>query len=259
MSRQEFVYLSSRSAESFPLGEYRRDCCEWDLGTPIHCNQDERILLQLNSASIPITHLTVNSTNNKFVFVDTFNGGAHSTFTMAPAYYASIALFVSAFNSGLLAAFPNKTIVLTQGTGEYKLRIYRSGGANATTIKSSLCTMGSLLGLGSISDISVDVISNALPCFYDIGPPRAIRILTPGLDLQTTDSIGAGSSINTIASIPVSVAWGQTQTYLSTHSMLLETTRRNIGSIRLQLVDDDGRPYDTSGLEWCCSISVFIV
>lgn len=258
MSRQQFVFLSSRSADSYPLGEYRRDCVDFDLGTPITCGQDERILVQLASAAIPISHLTINDSNKVFRFVDTINAGT-STYTMTPAYYSTISAFVAAFNAGLLAAFPSKTISLTYTAGDYKLKVVNSSGVNVTTIKTSVSSMGALLGLGSVSDILTSTTAAYLPCFFDIGGPRAIRITAPQINLHTTDSLGNGSSLNTFASIPISVSWGLTQTYNAPFTMLLETTRKTISSIRIQLLTDNGDPYDTNGLDFACSLSVFVV
>ncbi|KAJ1624589.1 hypothetical protein T492DRAFT_844669 [Pavlovales sp. CCMP2436] len=78
MSTQQFIYLSSLSADNFPCGEYRRDCCDWDLGIPVMCGQDEKILIQLVSAAVPIVQYTINPSNNTFKFIDTLNPGATS-------------------------------------------------------------------------------------------------------------------------------------------------------------------------------------
>jgi hypothetical protein len=98
-----------------------------------------------------------------------------------------------------------------------------------------------------------------MPRQLDLSGARCVNIVLPSFELNSTDSLNGnplGASI--LASIPIEVGWGEIQVYNARFHKPILTSRKNMSSLMLKIVDENGLDYDIGGLEWTAKINASI-
>lgn len=245
------LHLSSKQAERYPLGPHRTDHVEFNLEPAISCAPGEIMLVRLESASIPVGRYVVHSGSNTLSFSGSFGD---ATITIPVQTYANGAAVVSALNTAMTAGGLASLVV------SYSESTNRVSFVNDYAFPVSvLGTLGKVLGLmGSV--VLKASSTTELPGMLDLSGARSILLAVESFELDTLDSLAStsASSTNILAAIPVNVPWGSIQIFQDTSGVLVQSRRKSLSSISMQLLDEDQQPYELS-LVWSCVVSVDVI
>lgn len=252
MVKHHRVFISSTHAQFYPKGTNRTDITHYEFQEGIACKGSESLFIELESFAIPIARTNVFSGNNVLSF-----GGGYGDFTITVpvGQYTTPALFVTALQAVITSASASITVTYNALTNKITLRNTR---ALSITLKGS-SVLGQVIGL-SQEDITLPSNTDiVMPSMVDLSGARNILVVLQNCELNSMDtSNGNPLAMNVLASIPVSVGWGQIQTYQHAVDRPILSNRKNISSLIIQIIDENGFEYDISGLEWSALINVTV-
>lgn len=245
MGKQSRVFISSLHADRYPEGESRTDTIELDFQEPIVAQSDQNLYIFLENISIPIARNNVHSLINQLDF-----GGGFGEFsiTIPAGQYKTSEAFRLAIQTAFNSAIRAITVTYSELTNKIS---FQNTMAQSIFVKGT-SPLSQLIGLNAGQNLTLatnEVV--AFPRQIDLSGCRAIQIILENFDLQSTDSANGNSiSTNVLASIPISVAYGQIQTYQAQIYKPILSNRKNVSSLNIILTDEAGMPYDLGGLEY---------
>jgi hypothetical protein len=252
------LFLSSTHADRYLIGPTRTDALEFDLNPGISTVAGERMLVRLHSAAIPMGRYQIHSSCNKVLLT---GDSGDTTLTLPQRFYFSAADLASALNAS--TAFTTLGVTATYTPNTNRLTLAHS---NAYTITFQGAAAGSnmntILGLPQIDYVLPANTSTQLPGQADLGGARAIIVAVEDFELDTMDSLSSNaspSSTNLLASIPVGVPLGGNLAYTEQTSQMMVAHRRSVSSVRVELLDENLKPFELLGLPWSCVIEIDIV
>jgi len=252
MVKHHRIFVSSTHAQFYPKGQQRTDIAQFEFREGISCKGSQSLFIELENFSVPISRTNIFAGNN----VLSFSGGYGDFNIVVPVgQYTSPSLFVVALQSVIDVAAAGITVTYSELTNKITLRNTR---ALSITLK------GTSLLTQVIGNTNVDLVlpSNTnvlLPCMVDLSGARNIQVILQNFELNSMDtSNGEALATNVLASIPVSVGWGQIQTYTVSVDRPILSNRKNVSNLIIQLLDENGLEYDVGGLEWSALINVIV-
>lgn len=250
--KQTRIFVSSTHADRYPLGQTRSDVVDFDMKEPIACKGDEAMFIGLENFSAPISRTNVFAQNKTL----NFDGGfGNFTVTVPEGQYQSPEAFRLALQNAINAGGFGITVTYLSLTNKITLRNTRTQSINLIGT-SPLCQL-----LGA-NDVSLALPTNAnvtLPRQLDLSGARCINVMLPNFELNSADSLnGHTLSDSILCSVPITVAWGEIQTYQNAVPKDILSNRKNMSSLIVKLVDENGIDYDLGGLEWTALINVTV-
>lgn len=251
-ARHTRIFISSTHADRYPKGQHRSDVLDFDMTEPIACKSEEGLFLDLENFSCPISRTNVFEQNKTLLF-----GGNYADFSVSlpvGQYKTS-----EEFRLALQTAFDSATagITATYSTLTNKITL-RNTRALSIFLKGN-SPLGQVLG-ATEEDLTLPSLTDVvMPRMLDLSGARCINIVLPKFELNSADSLnGTSLSASILASIPITVAWGEIQTYQpSVHKPIL-SSRKAMSSLMVKLVDENGLDYDLGGLEWTALVNATI-
>jgi len=252
MVKHHRLFISSTHAQFYPKGASRTDIAHYEFKEPIACKGSESLFIELENFAIPIARTNVFGGNNVLSF-----GGNYGDFTITVpvGQYTTPSLFVTALQAVISSASASITVTYNELTNNITLRNTR---ALSIFVKGT-SLLGQVIGLTK-EDLTLpsntDVI---LPCMVDLSGARNIQVILQNFELDSRDSSnGDALATNVLASIPVSVGFGQIQVYQHSVDRPILSNRKNVANLIIQIIDENGLEYDIRGLEWSALIHVTV-
>jgi hypothetical protein len=245
MGKQSRVFISSTHADRYPEGKSRTDSIELDFQENIACSGDEALYIFLENIAIPIARNNVHASINTLQFDGGF--GAFNI-EMPVGQYKN----AEAFRLALQTAFNSATRAITATYTELTNKITLRNTMTQSVFVKGSSPLAQLIGLNLGEDLTLPVGTDVIfPRQLDLSGCRAIQVILENFDLQSTDSANGNSiSTNVLASIPISVGYGDIQTYQAKIYKPILSNRKNLSSLNILLTDENGNPYDLGGLEY---------
>jgi hypothetical protein len=245
------IFVSSTHADRYPLGEHRSDVLEFDLTEPIACKGDEGLYLDLENFSCPISRTNVFEQNKTLLF-----GGGYGDFSVVlpVGQYRTSDEFLVALQTAITGASAGITATYSALTNKLTLRNTRA----LSIFLKGTSPLGQLLG-GLETDLTLPSLTDVvMPRMLDLSGARCINIVLPSFELNSADSLNWNAlSASILASIPVEVGWGEIQVWNARIHKPILSSRKNMSSLAVKLVDENGVDFDIS-LEWTAKINATI-
>lgn len=246
------LHLASNQADRYPQGRARTDNVIFDISSAdLTADNDQQIMMYVESACIPVAGFPINATNNIVYF---FSDGGPKNVVIPVGVYANGTALVAALNAALTTAVLTGVsfawVPLT-----YSITCTRTV-ATVWSILAAQSTARSVIGLGWSNLTLPQSVVVPLPGVIDLAGPKKFLITSPGVTLQSRDSIG--NSVNVLAAIPVNQSFGGLVAWQNSTGGMLTTNRKCLSDLQLTLLDEDQLPVDLNGLEWAVSIVIEI-
>lgn len=248
------LHLASNQADRFPQGRHRTDDVVFDISSSaMSVDNDEVMLMHVESACIPVAGYPVNSTNNIIYFASI---SGDRLVTIPVGVYANGPALVGALNPLLTTALGANAVVLSWDPLTYRISCLRNT-TTVYTIDATRTTARSVIGSG-YADLSLPIsVTVVFPAVIDLAGPKKFLITAPDIELRTRDSLGNG--VNVLAAVPVTQTYGGLVVFQNSTGGMLTTNNKTLSELHLTLLDEDQLPVDMNGLEWAVSIVVEIV
>ena len=247
------LHLASNQADRFPLGRNRTDDVVFDISSSaMTVDQDETMLMYVESACIPVAGYPINSTNN-VIFFASISGD--KVITIPEGVYANGSALVAAINPILTTVIGAGTLTLTWDALKYRISCTRST-TTVYSIDAAKTTARGVIGSGYADLVLPQSSAVLFPAVIDLAGPKKFLITSPDVELRTRDSLGNG--VNVLAAIPVTQTYGGLVCYQNSSCGMLATNCKTLSELHLVLLDEDQLPVDMNGLEWAISIVIEI-
>ena len=232
MSSSIKVYLESKKAHT----TFNETHKKFKLLNPISIKPNEKIVMNVLDAEIPVSFYNINSNNNNRTISYAISG--NKTQTIPEGNYSGEALATLLTTNSLSVSYNELT---------NKFSFKSSTSAGGTISQSEI--------LGVNSTISIDATGGAFVEGQQQGRFSGINnifVSIRNIGSQNVDSNGVHTNI--VAKIPVDTDFGGVINYIDHHNIFQKLTIKEIHTIDIELLDRDGKALGgdggLGGLEW---------
>ena len=235
------IFLNSKTANKY-LGGFTSNCV---FNLPlIVLPRNAKILLSVQSASIPYSFYNVDYFNNKLVY--SVNGGSDITITIPQGNYSTTSLknYLSSVLTGFSITYSslNNTFSFTHSTSNFVFK------------NSSTCM--EILGFDETDDYTSTAKVLTSVNSINLFTIRNIYIASNNLSLNNINN-STPNLCNILASIPLTSGANSVITYSNTNNVKTGVNDvKNFTLLQVALTDQDGDILDLNGCHWSLTLQI---
>ena len=246
--RSKLIRINSKERDSILSTSSSRMVIKFNSNNP---NISQIHSLALKSCSIPNTQYNITAVNNIFTFSTL---GVPASITLEIGNY-TIAGLINALVADAVAVAVGMAIVVDTVTGKLEFTFTTASRLLSFAEGNIMATVTGIL-TGSLADVLLFQVSG-LPSLVGLSNIYISCNELSGGDYMIDAALG---QLNIFAHIPVTVAFGNIQHYLTSDQesdMLDFPSDRNLDSLTIILYNDRGEVLNLEGLEWQMILKVY--